>query len=76
MCIMDGVGTERVEHWYLLAEDRFREALERAARGESVDIIMAETWSESHSCGADHSTCEQQELHTGVATFSLDPGTD
>lgn len=63
-----------IEHWYLIAEDRYREFLVRARRGESVDLLMAETWADSHTCGENHSDCEQQELHTGIATFSLGGG--
>lgn len=63
-----------LEHWYLLAEDRLAEFLGRAAAGEGVDMLMAEAWAQSHTCGDDHEgECEDQDLHCGIATFSLVP---
>lgn len=62
------------EHWYLLAEDRLAEFLGRAAAGEDADMLMAEAWAQSHACGGDHEgECENQDLHNGIATFSLVP---
>ena len=65
------------EHWYLLGEDRYLEFLTRAQNGEDIDLLMAETWAQSHSCPEDLAgdECPDAHLHTGISafTFSLTP---
>ncbi|HVF75484.1 MAG TPA: hypothetical protein VM938_10585 [Acidimicrobiales bacterium] len=61
-----------MEHWYLLAEDRFREALVRASTGEDIDLLLVQLWSESHPCTENHGEdCDGCDLEGGIATFSL-----
>lgn len=62
-----------MEHWYLLSEARFAEFLARAAAGEAPDMLMAEAWATAHSCTDNHEDCADQDLHVGIATWSMVP---